>query len=166
MKCVNRVWFGSGLGAFLMLTSVTAHAAVAIVRGEVIPLKKTLPDVRHLWVTPEDFTRINGFELKPQGACYLDTCIPIRQSADSNLFVKRDGQSWFNVTAFADKVQQAYVVDHESGTWSFGMVPRARKAFLNSAIAPDFALKDRNGDVVKLSDFRGKKVLIITWASW
>ena len=32
--------------------------------------------------------------------------------------------------------------------------------------APDFALPNREGEVVRLSDFRGKKVLIITWASW
>jgi len=46
------------------------------------------------------------------------------------------------------------------------MVPSSRKAFLDSAVAPDFELVDRNGDTVKLSNFRGKKVLIITWASW
>ena len=32
--------------------------------------------------------------------------------------------------------------------------------------APDFELKDRDGNVVRLSDFRGKKVLLVTWASW
>ena len=71
-----------------------------------------------------------------------------------------------NASAFADKIQQAYAVDQGEGVWSFGMPPVTRRAFLESAMAPDFALKDRNGDVVRLSDFRGKKVLIITWASW
>lgn len=33
-------------------------------------------------------------------------------------------------------------------------------------IAPDFALKDSNGNVVKLSDHRGKVVLVNFWASW
>ena len=32
--------------------------------------------------------------------------------------------------------------------------------------APDFALPDRNGKIVRLSDFRGKKVVLVTWASW
>ncbi len=32
--------------------------------------------------------------------------------------------------------------------------------------APDFALKDANGNVVRLSDFRGKVVLVDFWATW
>lgn len=160
------VWFASTLALLLALTTVTANAAVAIVGGKVIQLEQTLPDARDLWIAPEDFTRINGFELKPEGACLEDVCIPLKQTEDSDLFVKRDGQSWLNVTGFANKVQQAYVVDRESEVWSFGMVPHSRKAFLHSAQAPDFELKDRNGKTVRLADFRGKKVLIITWASW
>ncbi len=33
-------------------------------------------------------------------------------------------------------------------------------------LAPDFALPDREGRTVRLSDFRGKRVLLLTWASW
>lgn len=33
-------------------------------------------------------------------------------------------------------------------------------------VAPDFALKDSTGNVVKLSDFRGEGVIVNFWASW
>jgi len=153
------------LGA-LAMTAGEAQAATVIAGGEVFETGRTLPDVRHLWVTPSDFERISGFVLKPEGACLDELCIPIRQNADNELFVTRGGQGFVNATAFADKVQQAYVADRGEGVWSFGLAPATRQAFLESAVAPDFALTDRNGDVVRLSDFRGKKVLIITWASW
>ncbi len=154
------------LGAVLVMAASTGQAATVIVGGEAFSVEKTLPDVRHLWVTPEDFTRINGFVLKPEGACLDDICIPLRQDGDNEMHTSRDGQSYLNATAFADKIQQAYAVDRGQGVWSFGLAPATRRSFLESAIAPDFALKDRTGKVVRLSDFRGNKVLLITWASW
>ncbi|MEZ0480002.1 peroxiredoxin family protein [Planococcus sp. SSTMD024] len=32
--------------------------------------------------------------------------------------------------------------------------------------APDFTLTDQNGEMVKLSDYRGKKVILNFWATW
>ena len=32
--------------------------------------------------------------------------------------------------------------------------------------APDFALPDPSGRIHRLSDYRGKKVFLVTWASW
>ncbi len=37
---------------------------------------------------------------------------------------------------------------------------------LSSLQAPDFTLPDMAGKMHSLSDFRGKKVLLVTWASW
>ena len=34
------------------------------------------------------------------------------------------------------------------------------------AVAPDFELKDTSGEMIKLSSFRGKYVLVDFWASW
>jgi len=58
------------------------------------------------------------------------------------------------------------VADAEARVWSFGEIPVFRGAFVESRIAPDFAVSDRQGRIVHLSDFRGKKVLVVTWASW
>ena len=82
------------------------------------------------------------------------------------MFVTRAGQGWFNVSELARQLQQAYAVDHDNQVWSFGQIPVNRQAFLRSAVAPDFTLADRQGNPVSLSDFRGTKVLIVTWASW
>ena len=34
------------------------------------------------------------------------------------------------------------------------------------ALAPDFALENLDGDIIRLSDFRGQPVLINLWATW
>jgi hypothetical protein len=121
-----------------------------------VSLDKIRPDPKDLWVRAADLPRINQFEVKPQGACRADLCIPVGKELKSG--------EWFNLTGFARRVRQAYIAD--SGTWSFGEIPVVRGDFYQSRTAPDFAVPDRRGRVVRLSDFRGKKVLVVTWASW
>ncbi len=161
--------FGAIFAASLTLLALAnAHAAgtTVLYNDQTILIDEVLADPTDLWVSPEDLTRVSGFVLKPEGACVEDLCIPIAQDKDSSLFVRRDGKAWINVTELARKVQQPVVADSESSVWSFGAVPAARRHFLESAIAPDFELTGRDGKTVRLSDFRGKKVMIITWASW
>jgi hypothetical protein len=98
----------------------------------VIEVERTLSDPNDLWVVPEDLPRVNGFELKPEGACLDELCVPVLQDRDSEMFVLRAGQAWFNVTALARKLEQAYVADHEHGVWSFGEIPVTRSSFLRS----------------------------------
>ena len=139
--------------------------AVALHRGEVIQIAETLADPADLWVSKADLARISGFEVKPEGACLGPICIPLREGDDS-LSVERDGTQWINASELARIVRQPVVAHPESRVWSFGEVPGNPSGYLESAKAPDFELKDRQGKTVRLSDFRGKKVLLLTWASW
>src|SRR5215831_5092139 len=95
-----------------------------------------------LWVRKSDLTRINGFELKPQGACRADVCIPIKKDMTRG--------DYFDLTAFAKLVGQAVVKDVGTRVWSFGEIPAMRGSFVNSRMAPDFAVPDRKGRVVHL----------------
>jgi hypothetical protein len=83
-------------------------------------------------------------------------CIPVAKELKSG--------AWFNLSGFARRLHQAVVND--AGVWSFGEIPAVRGDFYRSRLAPDFAVPDRKGRVVHLADFRGKKVLVVTWASW
>ena len=162
----SMILIGVALAVFLPPPLAMAQAVTVLYDDHAIAVERTLADPNDLWVVPEDLPRINGFELKPEGACLDELCVPVLQDRDSDMFVTRRGQPWFNVTELARKLEQAYVVDHDHHVWSFGEVPVTRTSFLNAAIAPDFALPNRVGELVRLSDFRGKKVFIVTWASW
>jgi hypothetical protein len=115
-----------------------------------------------LLIRPEDLPRVNGFELKPQGACYEDLCIPLKDE----LVVDDDGRRWLDLTAFADLLEQPWVADPEAQVWSFAEIPAKREGMMVDAQAPDFEVTDRQGNVVRLSDFRGKRTLVVTWSSW
>ena len=116
----------------------------------------------HLLIRPDDLERVNGFQLKPQGACHENTCIPL---ADGVL-VDEGGSTWFDLTAFADQMDQPYVADIDLGVWSFAEVPSKRESMLVDALAPEFEVKDRQGRVVSKDSLKGKKAMIVTWASW
>jgi len=111
-----------------------------------------------LWVRKRDLPSINGFDVKPQGACRADLCIPIPKG-----MVRGE---YFDLTAFAKTIGQPVVADLESKVWSFGEIQSLRGSFLDGRMAPDFVVPDRAGRPVHLTSLRGKKVLVVTWASW
>ena len=115
-----------------------------------------------LLIRPEDLPEINGFTLKPEGACYADLCIPVGDS----LLVEQDGARWFDLTGFADLLGQPYVADTAARVWSFADIPARREGMMVDAMAPDFTVTDRAGQVVSMADLKGKKALIVTWSSW
>lgn len=118
-----------------------------------------------LWITAADLKRATRFELKPQGVCKNDLCFPIPKSREAEFIRKSAGRTWFNLLAFAQLVRQSVAHDAALSTWYFGLRADQREG-LASLEAPDFTLPDMAGKLHSLSDFRGKKVLLITWASW
>ncbi len=135
--------------------------ATVLYQGRIIHLDET-GGTDGLLIRPEDLGRVNGFELKPEGACYQDMCIPMNE----RLLVERDGRQWFDLTAFADLLEQPYVADQEARVWSFAEMPAKRESMMVDAMAPDLEVPDRMGNVIRLADYAGKKALIVTWSSW
>jgi hypothetical protein len=119
-----------------------------------------------LWVTTADLTRVTGFVLKPQGVCRDEVCFPLPKARKSEFLTQRSRATWFNLSAFARLLKQPAAHDEPLSVWYFGDRPDQHGAYLTSFQAPDFVLPDREGKTHSLSDFRGKKVLLITWASW
>ncbi len=150
----------------LSAQGVDESEKIALYLDRVVALERTLADPTDLWVTKADLERVNDFVLKPEGACLGSLCIPVAGDSRETLLVERGGESWLNLTGFARKVGQEFVAESDPAVWSFGPIPAVRSALTKTAIAPDFALENRDGETVRLSDHRGKKVLILTWASW
>ena len=136
-------------------------SATVLYQGRRITLEEVGGGDR-LLIRPEDLVRVNGFEVKPQGACFGDLCVPLSDS----LFVEREGRHWLDLTAFADLLEQPWVADAEEHVWSFAEIPAKRESMMVDGEAPELEVTDRQGNVVRLSDLRGKKTLVVTWSSW
>ena len=58
------------------------------------------------------------------------------------------------------------IISDLTGERALGDAKPAVKADKDRKSAPDFELKDANGQSVRLSDYRGKVVLLDFWATW
>ena len=119
-----------------------------------------------LWITTADLTRATQFVIKPQGVCRDELCFPLPKNRKSEFISRKGDTTWFNLSAFANLIKQTYVADQKNGIWYFGSRAAEQNQYLTSLAAPNFTLPDLNGKLHSLSDFRGKKVLLVTWASW
>ena len=117
-----------------------------------------------LWVRIDELPGATGWQMKPQGACLGELCLPLPANKRKAWIADADGWVWFFYSDFADMIGQKYVRDGD--VWSLGSVPEVRRVGLESAIAPDFEVTERNGNTLRLSDLRGRKVVLFTWSSW
>jgi hypothetical protein len=118
-----------------------------------------------LWITTADLARATRFEVKPQGVCRDELCFPLPKAKAAEFLRQERGKTWFNLTAFASLVRQPVAVDSGLTSWYFGLRSDQQQR-LESLQAPDFRLPDMAGKMHSLSDYRGKKVFLVTWASW
>ena len=131
-----------------LIDETRPHALDAVVRGDAIR------------VAPDAVARALGWELKPQGLCRDDTCIPVRER---DALLDRDG---IDLATLALLLDRPLAVDGAEGVAVLGTSAGTRAARLGSLEAPDFTLPDLDGRPHSLADQRGRKVLLIAWASW
>jgi hypothetical protein len=153
----------------LLFTALSARAkeihATIVYDDRPTEVASAREEAGQLWITTADLKRATRFEVKPQGVCRDELCFPLPKAKQHDFLLKERGATWFNMSAFATLVRQPVAHDAALATWYFGLRADQRQ-MLSSLQAPDFTLPDINGKPHSLSDFRGKKVLLVTWASW
>ncbi|MFK8025627.1 MAG: hypothetical protein AB8G26_16845 [Ilumatobacter sp.] len=105
-----------------------------------------------LHIGPEAFSAGTGWEIKPEGACKGEVCVPL-------------GAGAFDLPSAADRLGMAIVADSTGGRWALGPESIGGRA-LTTAEAPELVLADLDGGEFRLSSLRGQKVLIVSWAPY
>ncbi len=98
------------------------------------------------------FGQGTGWEIKPEGACKGEVCVPL-------------GGGDFDAATTAERLGMAVVHDEIRGLYAFGPETLSGHA-LATAEAADVALEDLDGNTVDLSSFRGKKLVLVAWAPY
>lgn len=104
-------------------------------------------------VTAAEFAQGTGWEIKPQGACKAEVCVPLPRSGG------------FDLVATADRLGMALVHDEGAGLWALGPESFGGRALVTAA-APELILDDVDGNEFRLSSLRGQKVVLVAWAPY
>jgi hypothetical protein len=131
---------------------------VLIDEGAATQVDALLRDDRVL-VADADVARATGWTRKPEGMCREEICVPLRD-ADAH------PEGRVDVAAFAAALRRPLALDVAECVAVLGTAADARAEQLTSMRAPDFALPDLDGHMHTLSAQRGKKVLLVVYASW
>jgi hypothetical protein len=92
-----------------------------------------------------------GWEVKPEGACKADRCVPLPEGG-------------LDARVLSERLGMALVEGPGRDLWALG--PEAGGRALLSAEMPDLELPDRHGRSFALRSLRGTKVVMVAWASW
>ena len=103
--------------------------------------------------TAAEFSAGTGWEIKPEGACRGEVCVPLPRTAG------------FDLRATASRLRMALVTDEETGLSALGPATLGDRALL-TAQAPELVLDDLAGRPYALSSLRGQKVLLVAWAPY
>lgn len=113
--------------------------------------------VREPLVDPEELRRRTGWHVKPVGACKAELCVPLPPAA------RAGGR--IDVRVLAERLGMPLVEDEEHGLLALGPETLTGRA-LQSAELPELVLPDLDGRPFAFSSLRGRRVVLVAWASW
>ncbi len=102
-------------------------------------------------ISPEAFEAGTGWQIKPEGACKAEVCVPLPEG--------------WSASHAADRLGMAVVRDDAAGLVAFGPESLNGRALV-TAKAPEVILPDLDGNEFHLSSLRGKKVVVVAWAPY
>jgi hypothetical protein len=117
-------------------------------------------DGGRLLIDPAALPDALGWEWKPEGLCRGNVCVPVR---DRDRLLVGDR---LDIAAVADALGRPAVVDARAGIAAMALPTEARQQALRDRRAPELTLPDLDGVGHDLDEWRGKKKLLVAFATW
>lgn len=106
-------------------------------------------------ISVAEFESQTGWNIKPEGACKGDICIPLSVPDSDKV----------DVESLASDMGLPIVSEPAANLWALGPESVSGRA-LTTADAIDFELPDVDGNRFKLSSLKGKKIIVYAWAPY
>lgn len=113
-----------------------------------------------VYLAPAALQSALGWELHDGALCKDTMCVPVPAGA---ALETADG---LDLAEVARVLLRPLALDAEEGAAFLGTAADDRRRSLQSLEAPDFSLPDLSGRRHSLSEYRGRKVLLVAYASW
>lgn len=111
-------------------------------------------------VTPEGLHDATGWELKVEGLCRDDVCVP--RSVLGEVVIG----DLLDVVGVGSALRRPVACEPAAGIAVLAESSDEIATAIAEGTAPPFTLPDLDGRPVSLSDFAGRKKLLLAWASW
>ncbi len=108
-----------------------------------------------------DFEAVTGWDLRPEGLCSGEACVPVRDRSALEPF---DGS--IDLATAATLLDRPVVVDVDAGVVAVGAARGDRRRALVDREAPGFTLPDLDGVPRSLDDLSGRTTVLVTFSSW
>ena len=104
-------------------------------------------------VTKDALREALEWELKPEGLCQGDVCVPFSSDGDT-----------VDLRAVARALGRPVVEDDR--VFAMALPAEERRRGLDALVAPDFTLPDLDGNTYGLADWGGRKKLLLAFSTW
>lgn len=111
-------------------------------------------------VTPQALHAATGWQLKPEGLCKGDVCVPRPVLGEALV------DDMVDVVGFGVALRRPVAFEPAVGIAVLAESPEDLAATITEGTAPPFTLPDLDGNPVSLADFAGKKKVLFAWSSW
>lgn len=108
-----------------------------------------------------EFAALTGWELRDEGLCNGDACVPLRDRAQA---VPEPGT--LDLGVIVPLLDRPVVIDHRTGVVSVGSTDQARRDALIARRAPSFSLPGLDGRLHSLEELRGRLTVLVTFSTW
>ena len=113
-------------------------------------------DGERVLISPAELEWATGWELKPEGLCKGPMCVVLYEPVSTD-------EGRIDLNAVARALGRSLAVSVEGGVAALAGDPMGTG---QTGSIDDLELTDVDGHPVRMSDFAGRKRLLIAWASW